>query len=132
MAPDLCSVPLQEDLPADATLQVHRSEVAAQPWLTAEEREQLRVEALAAAAAEEHSRQSNVGRALQEMLGGAQGCGASGAVPGPVRENEAAAAVEVHGNRARMGGALHKVLGGVQTCSCLGGQGPVSCAQGLS
>lgn len=65
---------LQEDRPADVTLQVHRSEVAAQPWLTAEEREQLRAEAVAAAAAEEHSRQSNVGRALQEMLGGAQAC----------------------------------------------------------
>ena len=74
LAPELCSVPLQEDLPADATLQVHRNEVAAQPWLTAEEREQLRLEAVAAAAAEEHSRQSNVGRALQEMLGGAQAC----------------------------------------------------------
>ncbi len=65
---------LQEDRPADVMLQVHRSEVAAQPWLTAEEREQLRAEAVAAAAAEEHSRQSNVGRALQEMLGGAQAC----------------------------------------------------------
>ena len=57
---------------------------------------------------------------------------ASGAVPGPLHENEAAAAAEVHGNRSRMGGALHKVLRGVQTRPCLRGQGPVSCAQGLS
>ena len=131
MAAELDSVPLQEDLPADATLHVHRGEVAAQPWLTAEEREQLRVEAIAAAAAEEHSRQSNVGRALQEMLGGAQACACLWGCAWSCASEQGSSCRRV----ARQ--ALQSARGtardaGRCSFSCLGGPGPVSCSWGLS